>query len=139
MKLPDWRTLKLMEGIAPEVTEDDNRIVLWLPVKEPIKSACWERIATVARAEIRDEQGICAVAATSIRARRAGFFSGLGRRLGLDSSTQVWTLPNGQSAEQVGGRRTDLCLAWSEGAGIDEACVRSRWPKNEVFQKLAGN
>jgi hypothetical protein len=141
MNISEWRKLKLNEGILPEAITDSNRIVLWLTGNEQEGPACWERIATVAGAEISIEQGVCTVAATSIRARKRGLFGKIWKHFWPGTGAQVWTLPNNQSAEQVGARRTDLALAWAEDEtlALDEERIKSRWPKSQGFQKLAEN
>jgi tetratricopeptide (TPR) repeat protein len=141
MRMPDWRKLTYADGILPEPIPDEERLVFWLPEERQQGSRCWERIATVAGGKISLEQGISAVAAVSIRARRLGFFDRLRHGLRPGSAGQVWTLPNGQSLEQVGGRRNDLVLAWAddEGVGIDEARIKTRWPQSQGSQKIAGN
>src|SRR5882672_12797940 len=106
MRLPDWRKLQLSDGVISEPVPEGNRIVLWLPEVRHEGVACRERVATVAGAEISVEQGISGVAATSIRVRRPSFFGRLSRRLRPESGGQTWTLPNGESEEQVGGRRS---------------------------------
>src|SRR5437016_674285 len=92
-----------------------------------------ERIATVVGAKVSVEQQMCAVAATSIRARRLGVLGRLWQRLRPESEAQVWTLPNGKTAEQVGGRCSDLVLAWAEdeASPFDEARIKSRWPQSQ--------
>jgi len=141
MSVPDWRKLAVNDGIILEPVPEGNRIVLWLPEVRHEGVACRERVATVAGAEISVEQGISAVAATSIRARRPGFFGRLRRCLRPGSGGQAWTLPNGELDEQVGGRRSDLVLAWAEeeAAALDEGRIKTRWPESQGIQKLAEN
>jgi tetratricopeptide (TPR) repeat protein len=141
MPIPDWQKLTFTSGIVPERVPGEDRIVLWLPEVRQEGMACWERIATVAGAEISIEQGICTVAATSIRARKRGLFGKIWKHFWPGTGAQVWTLPNSQSAEQVGARRTDLALAWAEdeSLALDEERIKSRWPKSQGFQKLAEN
>jgi hypothetical protein len=64
--------LPLCNGVLRETVPDHNRIVLWLPEVQYNGMACRERVASVAGAKVSVEQQICAVAATSIRARRLG-------------------------------------------------------------------
>jgi tetratricopeptide (TPR) repeat protein len=143
MRIPDWRKLIFHEGVFPEPVPEDGRIVLWLTGECAGGFQYWERIGTAARAEVAAEQGICTTAATSIRARQrvGGLFSGLLQRFRKAPEDQVWTLPNGESAEQCGERQTDLVLAWAEnGTGrLDEARARSCWPQGQRFQQLAEN
>jgi hypothetical protein len=141
MPIPDWRKVNYVDGILPESIPDEERLVCWLPAERQQGFWCWERIATVAGAKISVEQGIGSVAATSIRARRLGFFDRLWRGMRPGSGAQAWTLPNGQSLEQVGGRRNDLVLAWAEGEGatLDGARIKGRWPQSQESQQIAGN
>jgi tetratricopeptide (TPR) repeat protein len=141
MRIPDWRKLQLSDGVISEPVPEGNRIVLWLPEVRHDGVACRERVATVAGAEISVEQGISAVAATSIRVRRSSFFGRLSRRLRPESGGQTWTLPNGESEEQVGGWRSDLVLTWAEeeAVALNEVRIKSRWAENQGIQKLAEN
>src|SRR5262249_43358974 len=52
-----------------------------------------------------------------------------------------WVLPNGQTAEQLGERRTDLLLVWAENepASLDEAWVKSRWPEADRVERVGKN
>ena len=70
MSGPDWRNLVLLEGILLEPVRDDNRMVFWLPTERDRQFQYWERVGTVPRAEIRVEQGIRSLPATSVRARQ---------------------------------------------------------------------
>jgi tetratricopeptide (TPR) repeat protein len=140
MKIPDWRKLAFEKGVVPEPVPDGSRIVLWLRGGQEGGYQYWERIGTVARAEVTAGQGLCATPATSIRARQRtrGFFGKLFGGLGEGKADQVWTLPNGETAEQCGERKTDLVLVWPEdGAGaLDETRVKSRWPQGKRFRRL---
>src|SRR5438874_13257436 len=115
MNVPDWRKLVLNEGILTEPIADADRIVLWLLSGRDGSMQNWERISTAPHAEVTVEQGICATAATLIRVRqnRQGFFGRLVQRLRRPTESQTWLLPNGESAEQWGGRETDLLLIWA--------------------------
>jgi tetratricopeptide (TPR) repeat protein len=144
MERPGWSTMVLGDGILREPTGQDNRLVLWLPGKRTGAQADWLRVATVARADVKVEDGISTVPATSIcaRPRNLGL---LGRLLqpffAKAGSEQTWVLPNGVSAEQTGERRTDLLLAWSadEARPVDERCVRQRWPQCQEVHALGPN
>src|SRR5262249_6336917 len=131
------------KGVLLEPVPDDGRIVLWLPGERDRGFQYWERVATLPRSEVAAEQGICATAATAIRARQRArsLFGGLLPRFREEKGDQVWTLPNGEAAEQCGERQTDLVLAWSEDeAGpLDETRLRSRWPQGQRFQPIARN
>ncbi len=141
MRTPDWRNLVLGEGILSEPPREDNRVVLWLPTNRDREFQYWERIGTVPRGEIQAELGICAMPATSIRARqrlRVGFLGKLTRKLVGAGGEESWTLPNGQAAERAGERKTDLALAWPQDdfASLSEEQARTRWPGLTRFQKL---
>jgi tetratricopeptide (TPR) repeat protein len=143
MKLPDWRGLALDEGILPEPMADGNRIVLWRPAGRDGGFQHWERIANVASADVTAQQGICATAATSVRARQRlqGFLGKLVQRFRGATGGPVWMLPNGESAEQWGERQTDLLLVWTleEHPPLDEARIRARWPETIRLEKIANN
>src|SRR5438105_10287401 len=141
MSFPNWRKLAFSDGVLLEAVPDDQRIVFWLPEVRYNGVACMERIATVAGGETSIEQGIGAVAATGIRARRLGVLGHLWQRFRPESEAQVWTLPNGKTAEQVGGRCYDLVLAWAEDEAVplDESRIKSRWPQSRGIQKIAEN
>ena len=143
MKVPDWRSFALNEGVLPEPIADDNRIILWLPGSCDRGFQQWERISNVVRAEIRVEQGICATAATSIRARQQvrGFFGKLLQRFRGTPGDRSWVLPNGDSADQEGKRQTDLMLVWAEDetTPLDETRIKSRWPVSKRFQPIGKN
>src|SRR5262245_31128734 len=114
MRIPDWRKLVFNEDVLLEPVPDDGRIVLWLTGERDRGFQYWERVGTVTRAAVATEQGICAIAATSIRARQRarGLFGGFLQRF-REASGEIWTLPNGEAAEQCGERQTDLVLAWA--------------------------
>src|SRR5712692_2528950 len=141
MRKPDWSRITFIDGILWEPIPDEDRLVFWLPAERQQGSGCWERVATIAGAKANIEQGIGAIAATSIRARRLGFFDRLRQRIRPGSATQAWTLPTGQSLEQVGGRLNDLVLAWADDGAeaIDDARIKTRWPQSQGSQKIAGN
>jgi tetratricopeptide (TPR) repeat protein len=140
MKIPDWRKLVFEEGVVPEPVPDGGRIVLWLRGGQEGGYQYWERIGSVARAEITAGQGLCATPATSVRTRQRtrGFFGKLFGRLGEGKADQVWTLPNGESAEQCGERLTDLVLVWPEDESkpLDEARVKDRWPRCKRLRRI---
>jgi hypothetical protein len=107
MRLPNWRTLKMSHGVLAEPVPEGNRLILWLPTNEG-KSQLWERVSTLAGSEIRKQEEISAVAAASIQARSRGIIEKIWQGLRPGSSAQTWIMPNGESAVQVGSRRTDL-------------------------------
>jgi tetratricopeptide (TPR) repeat protein len=141
MRTPDWRKVNFVDHILPEPIPDEDRLVFWLPEEGERGLRSWERIATVPGAKIQVEQGIGFVAATSIVARRLGFLDRLRRGMRPRSAAQAWTLPNGQALEQVGGRRSDLVLAWTEDevTPLDDARIKTRWPQSHGSQQIGGN
>jgi tetratricopeptide (TPR) repeat protein len=143
MRAPDWRKLKLGDGVVPEPGLDDKRIVLWLSAGRDDSGALWERIGNVPGADITSAEGIASTAATVIRARQRvqGFFGKLLGRFRESAESQTWTLPSGAAAEQRGPRQTDLLLAWSEAEAtpLDEARIRARWPESQRVQQLGEN
>src|SRR5262249_52762288 len=141
MELHDWRTLHLNERILRESTGEDTHLVLWLLGNRDKKGQEWERISSVPRVQVQIEQGIDAVPATSIRAQQPTPTL-LGRLVPRfrESRDRSWTLPNGQSAEQVGERRRDLILIWSlEDDRLNEGWIKSHWPKCQRIQQLGKN
>jgi tetratricopeptide (TPR) repeat protein len=143
MSRPVWRDLQLPAGVLRETTPDETRIVLWLPAGADGGNRQWERLGNAPGAEVRVEEGLCATAATAILARQKSRGL-LGNLLGLfqkSREAQVWALPNGESAEQVGPRQTDLLLVWAEdnASPLTEERLRGRWPDATRFQKVADN
>jgi tetratricopeptide (TPR) repeat protein len=143
MRIPDWRNLVLNEGIVPEPTPDAGRIVLWLPGSRGDGFQHWERVSSMARAEVAVKQGLGATPAVSVPVRQAvrGIFGKLFRGFRRAAEGQAWTLPNGEAAEQSGERRSDLILVWAEDEtnSLDETRVRSLWPEGKGFQQLGKN
>ena len=116
--------------------------MLWVPDDRDATFQYWERVGNVIRAAIVSEQGLCATAATSVRARQR-LHGGLGRLLqGLrrSSKNRDFSLPDGSSSEQCGERRTDFLLVWSPGGEtpIDESLVQSAWPQAKRCRRLSG-
>lgn len=72
MGLPDWTKLALSDGVLSERIPDGNRIVLWVPEDREGGMDTWERIASIAGAEIKEKEGICSLAATQSRPRVQG-------------------------------------------------------------------
>ena len=140
MRIPDWRKLSFNPDVLLEPVPDDGRLVLWLAGERDHGFQYWERIGTVARAAVVVDQGLCMIAATSIRARQRarGLLGNLWQRF-REAAGEVWTLPTGEAAEQCGERQTDLVLAWSddEAAPLEEARLRRHWPEGRRFQQIA--
>jgi tetratricopeptide (TPR) repeat protein len=141
MNLPDLKELVLNPGTLPESVPDGNRIVLWLPGEREGGFQNWERVASIANAEITVEQGICAIPATLIRARQRirGLLANLIQRFRSKDGDRVWLLPNGESAEQWGDRQTDILLAWPQDESdlLDEAQIKMRWPQSQQIGQIA--
>src|SRR5438270_315392 len=110
MTLIDRHNLVLDEGVLLEPVPESNRLVLWLPAERERGFQLWQRISSVANADVCVDRGLCSIAATAIRARQrvGGLWRGLLRLFHRPSEEQTWMLPNGSAAEQCGERRTDL-------------------------------
>jgi tetratricopeptide (TPR) repeat protein len=143
MRPPDWRKFVLNEDVLPELVADGSRVVLWLPDGRDPGFVYWERIGTAANSEVSVTEGISFTPATSNKARQKVRGSWLGRissfRKGARDHT--WVLPNGETAERHGERRTDLVLAWSEvqTGPLDPAQIKARWPASERVQAIGEN
>jgi len=135
--------MALGKGIVRESISEADRIVLWLPGNGEQGFGYWERISTMPRGEIIVENGICATAAASVQVRQqtAGLLGRLFKHFLGSPGTQVWTLPDGKSAEQCGERQNDLILAWSEDDAIelDEPRIKAHWPQCNRIQLLGTN
>jgi len=143
MKLPHWQDLVLAEGVFRESGNDENRVVLWLRLDRDATFQHWERIATLARAEVIAKNGLGATAATSIRAREwiGGAVGKILHGLRDRKGNRNFTLPSGRSAEQCGERQADLLLVWAQDdpSIADEAGIRQEWPQAARFQRLGEN
>src|SRR5947209_6586970 len=106
MRVPDWRTTVFDEGVLPEPVADENRIVVWLPEPSVGPFQSWQRVGSVAGAEVVVEQGICVTPAVAIRARQRiiGRLGRLFQHFRGATSDRAMILPNGESAEPCGGR-----------------------------------
>src|SRR4051794_23856245 len=116
MQLPDWRRFAFDEGVVPESLDDPGRLVVWLRAEREGSTQCWERVSTLARAEVKAADGLCRTAAASIRARqkpRGVLQKLLPGRAGA-TAERSWTLPSGEAVEQLGERHTDLMLVWPQ-------------------------
>ncbi len=140
MNLPRWQDLVLVDGVVPEPITDENRIVLWLRLDRDGSFQHWERIGNVARGEVTVRDGLCATAATSVRAREwiggavGKILHGLRERKGDRS----FTLPSGRSAEQCGERHADLLLIWAQETGpiADASAIEQTWPQATRLERL---
>src|SRR5262249_53284749 len=143
MKLFNRIEVGLEDGILPDPVLDDRRVVLWLPGDRDGRFQYWERVSNVARAGVTTDRGVCAAAATSMRARQrlGGFLGKLVQRLRGPEGGRSWVLPNGELAELLGERQTNLLLVWSEdeASPIGETEVRSRWPESRRIRRVGDN
>jgi tetratricopeptide (TPR) repeat protein len=143
MNLPDWRSFALEEGVLLESNSAESRVVFWVRADRDSSFQYWERVGSVARAEVTREDGLGATAATSVRARRLHTRSlgHLWRRLRERKAEREFVLPDGTCCQQCGGRRTDQMLVWSEDndVPIDLSRVKSRWPDVQRVQQLGRN
>ncbi len=139
MDQPDLRTLS--PGILQEPIADGDQVIIWLPETGSGQSGYWERIATVPRVKTEHDTTLSYLQATSIRARTLHPWAKLWRGIRPGSKGQTWTLPNGQSAEQIGSRRNDVVLAWAQDGSppLDEAGLKSHWPQSETVEKIGDN
>src|SRR5262249_9448427 len=132
--------LDLDAGVLREPLSEDNRIVLWLPGDRAGGFQHWERVGNVPGAEVSVAQGLCATAATLVRARQqvGGFFAKLVQRFRKPGDNATWVLPSGETAEQVGDRQTDLLLVWpdQEAVPVEEAQLQARWSQAKRFRKI---
>src|SRR5437867_2236961 len=94
--VPQWQKLVPKEGILLEPVPDDHRFALWLPPDPQQESHSWERIASVADSQITQEEGICTIQVTSIRAQPQSLLGKVWRRFLRRLGAQVWILPNGE-------------------------------------------
>ena len=133
----------LSNGILSEPVLDGLRIVFWLRGDREGPFQHWERVSSVARAEIMVDQGVGAIAATSIRGKqRVGRFVGkLAQWFQGAKGVRLWVLPSGESVELFGERQTNLMLVWSEDEtnSIDETRIKSRWPESQCLRRVGSN
>ena len=137
----DWQRFVLEAGVLAEPIPDGDRVLLWLPAAGRDGGfRYWERVGNAARAAITTEQGVCSTEATSIQARQRvrGAFGKFLPRFRAAPAAHALTLPNGESAERVGQRQTDLALAWGadEAHPLDEDRVKARWPACREARKI---
>lgn len=140
MKLPRCQDLALTEDVFPESVADENRIVLWLKKERDGSFQYWERVGSVARSPVIARNGLCATAATSVRAREwiGGALGKIWHSLRERKGHRAFPLPNGRSAEQCGERQADLLLVWpsDEGQVPDEAVIKDEWPEATRLHRL---
>jgi tetratricopeptide (TPR) repeat protein len=143
MRTPDWRRVVFAEGVLAEPIADDNRLAVWLPGGSGDGFEYWQRVAAVAGAEVVVAQGVCATAATAIRARRkvGGALVKLLERLRTARSDLSFVLPDGALVEQCGNKESDLILVWPEDQTnpLDEERIRAQWPESKECRKFGDN
>src|SRR5271165_3124477 len=107
MNPPDWRTFALDKKLVLENSADASRLVVWVPGDRDRDFQYWDRIGSVARAEVTSDDGLCTTAATLVPARQrirrslGKFFDSLRKSKG----TRHFLLPDGASSEQCGERQ----------------------------------
>jgi tetratricopeptide (TPR) repeat protein len=140
--LPDGRPFTVADGILAEPSSD-GRLILWTRGDSGPDFQDWQRLGTAPHATVATEHGVCSVAITSIalRERRGGTLGKFLRRLTGSNAERSWTLPGGGSAEQVGPRKADRRIVWSEdeSAPLDKTYLRSLWPKSADVRPLGPN
>jgi tetratricopeptide (TPR) repeat protein len=143
MQLSDLQIQELCPNVLRESTPDNSRLVLWLCGDRAKSFQHWERISSVARADVAIVGGVCSIPAVSIGARQhvQGPVRKLFERLRGGGVAHQWTLPSGETAAEVSGRRTDLLLVWATDKvlRLDESEVKLRWPASERITCLAKN
>src|SRR5438067_2428139 len=97
MRPPDWRIFDLPADVLREPVGDDTRLVLWIPAESADGDRHWDRVGTVAGADVTADGGICAVPAFAIRVRQRvrGVFGRLVHRLRGSPEGKAWVLPTG--------------------------------------------
>ena len=128
MSIPDCHLLELHEGVVREPTPpDDHRLILWIPGTAHRAGRQWQRVSSV-RGDISEDDGICSIPATSIRATQEprGFLGRLVQRFRKAEDARVWTLPSGEPAGQDGQPQNDLVSPWPTFGPL--ACAVPRRP-----------
>src|SRR5207244_10450738 len=98
MSIPGWHTVVLNEGVVPEPSAGDGRIVLWLPDDRDGTFRHWQRVATAANAAVTCADGLCMSAATlvPVRQRLRGWIGRLLAGWIKAGGDNCWTLPTGE-------------------------------------------
>jgi tetratricopeptide (TPR) repeat protein len=140
MNQPDWCSFALVGDILREPGSDSSRIVLWLPQKREGSFQYWERLSNLTRAPVTSEDGLCAVAATTVlaRQRKKGIVGKLLARFHQAGSSRAYIVPGGGVAEQFGERDSDVLLVWpaDPNGALEDERVKSRWPQGRGYQRL---
>ncbi len=134
---------RLDEGIVREPVTDGHALAVWLPLERDATTQVWERMGSVPHTEFTVEPSIQGMAVTAVRVRQeiSGRWGRLFQRLRRRSDGHTWVLPDGSTAEQIGQRRTDLLLVWTEDVArkLDTAWLQSRWPTSREVRKLGNS
>ena len=142
MNASNIRPQSLEPGFLLETT-GEGRLVVWLPEISDPNGLLWERVRSVARADMTTDDSVCSLAATGLptRQRTVGFLGGLLGRIRGESANKTFALPDGRLVEPCGPRRADLVLAWTEDGSqfLDEERIRARWPECESVRRLGEN
>jgi tetratricopeptide (TPR) repeat protein len=144
MNQPNWRDFRLEEGVLAEPADDGRRLVIWLTTDRDTSFQYWQRIGSVAGADVAIVDGLYTTAATAIKARQSiGGLAGrlwdrLSLSLGRATRQRPFVLPNGAVAAQCGDRQTGLLLVWSDEHvdRLEPASLQARWPEARQIQKL---
>jgi tetratricopeptide (TPR) repeat protein len=143
MTVPRWQDLAVENGVFPEPTTEENRLVLWVATNRDDSFQYWERIGSVARGEVSEHDGYRSAPATSIRAREwvKGRFGKILHDLRDRKGARRFALPNGRAAEQCGERQADIRLVWAEDQRpiVDLDAIKERWPDANRWQKLGAS
>jgi tetratricopeptide (TPR) repeat protein len=143
MTLPDLRTLAFAPDVLPDPSASPGRIVLWVRGAREGRSVTWTRVSNVNGAEIRVVGNIASVPASVMSARQCGrgVLAQLRRWPRSDASRHELLLPTGETAERIGDRMTDVCLAWSTESSVplDVCLVTSIWPDCRKARPLGKN
>jgi hypothetical protein len=103
MSKPTWRHFVLDAGVSREPSPDESCLVFWLRRQREGNVQHWERISNVLGAAFQVEQGLCAVAATSLPAQQrvGGFLLALLQPFRKQPRGPSWVLPTSGIAEQA--------------------------------------
>ncbi len=139
MSLPRSSELGLNSGLLAEDVSNQDRLVIWRPSGDAPGFRRWERIATVAHAEVAQRGGLNVIGAASIPARQCspGGMMGWLRRIRAQQGDGL-RLPTGETLEKDGVRRTDVLLVWpcDLRMTIDAESVKKHWPTAASVERL---
>src|SRR5260370_2551700 len=112
MSVSGWQDLKLGRGVLREPCPEDDRLILWIPGGRQGRFQQWDRLSSVPRAPVMVEQGVSAIAATSVPTRQGllGWLLPVLGRLRKKTEERAWRLPNGSLAEPCAPRQHHLLV-----------------------------